>query len=602
MSHDHFTVIPSINSLLSFTNKLLDKLDANDNNAVALKNTLVKSVIRPLSDLRQNEVLTGAPAQANAGLQDEEDLKSSLDDSLLLLAQQATQLSASQKDIPELIEAAAALQRLVLQNTDEAIVAQRSAAFSSLLSGQQAKIQTAHNGPYLVTNVYDLHDWLGQALPATPLMALCRCGASATKPFCDGSHATSGFTDAKDPKRVTDERDTYVGQQVTIFDNRGICQHSGLCTDRIATVFNLGKDPFITPSGGRMDEIIRAVRDCPSGALSFAIDGVEARNQVDHNNTREPAIEVTKDGPYRTTGAITLVDTTGTDVPRNQGASLEHYALCRCGQSQNKPFCSGMHWYVNFHDPIEATDAEPTIFEWAGGYPAMLRMTRLFYEKYVPEDPILAPVFATMSDDHPERVAKWFSEVFCGPPQYSKAYGGYNRMLSQHINKLLTEEQRARWVMLLSRSATEAMLPNDAEFKSAFGSYIEWGSRLAVENSQTNSQPPQNMPMPHWDWHTAAGAPGSRVSALQPAQDEVAIVYPGTDEQVSFEKHIKQLFRKMDRQSMSFIFDLWKHEDVKKYADEIYRRLENGSMPCDGAWPKEKLDTFSRWKATGMLA
>ena len=51
---------------------------------------------------------------------------------------------------------------------------------------------------------------------------------------------------------------------------------------------------------------------------------------------------------------------------------------------------------------------------------------------------------------------------------------------------------------------------------------------------------------------------------------------------------------------MSFIFDLWKAEDVKKYADEILKRLENGSMPCDGAWEKEKLQLFIQWKETGM--
>src|SRR4029077_19480390 len=104
------------------------------------------------------------------------------------------------------------------------------------------------------------------------------------------------------------------------------------------------------PSGGRMDELIRAVRDCPSGALSYATDGHEAREHVDYHGTREPAIEVSKDGPYRITGAIALLDGGGEPERRNAGASSEHYALCRCGHSQNKPFCSGMHWYVEFKD------------------------------------------------------------------------------------------------------------------------------------------------------------------------------------------------------------------------------------------------------------
>ena len=71
---------------------------------------------------------------------------------------------------------------------------------------------------------------------------------------------------------MPDQRDTYPGQQVTIFDNRGICQHSGLCTDRLPTAFRTDAEPFVAPSGGRLDELVRAVRDCPSGALSLAFD------------------------------------------------------------------------------------------------------------------------------------------------------------------------------------------------------------------------------------------------------------------------------------------------------------------------------------------
>jgi truncated hemoglobin YjbI/CDGSH-type Zn-finger protein len=359
----------------------------------------------------------------------------------------------------------------------------------------------------------------------------------------------------------------------------------------------------VAPSGGRMDEIIRAVRDCPSGALSYAIDGREARKQVDHGGSREPEIEVTKDGPYRIRGGIPLNEGGGSDEPRNEGASREHYALCRCGQSRSKPFCSGMHWYVEFKDPVPAPGHEPTIFEWAGGLPALTRMTRLFYEKHVPEDPLLAPLFAEMSPDHPERVAKWLAEVFCGPEHYSRDHGGYAHMVHQHMGKCLTEEQRSRWVALILQSAQEAGLPADPEFRSVFGAYIDWGSRLALENSQPGARPPENMPMPHWDWNTAAGPPGSRISALAPGpEDEPPADLPRDDEELSFEAHIRPLFRERDRQSMKFAFDLWDHEDVRGHADAIADRLRNGSMPCDGAWPAEKLKVFERWIAAGMAA
>ena len=347
-----------------------------------------------------------------------------------------------------------------------------------------------------------------------------------------------------------------------------------------------------------MDEIIRAVRACPSGALSYALNGVEIRDGVDQ--VCPPSIEVSKDGPYRITGAIPLKDGQVNAEPRNAGASREHYSLCRCGHSQNKPFCSGMHWYVNFHDPEVASDHEPTVFEWVGGLPALLRMTHLFYDKYVPQDPLLEPLFAGMSPDHPERVAAWLGEVFGGPKSYSEVFGGYSRMISQHVGRGLTEAQRARWVSLLLQSADEAGLPADPEFRSAFVSYLEWGSRIALENSQTNARPPEHMPMPRWDWGTA-GPPGSRISALaQRSEQEEEVALPAPDEPVHFAQHIKPLFRPMDRQSMKWAFDLWFYKDVKEHADGILQRLLNGSMPCDGAWSHEKVEAFQRWVESGM--
>jgi CDGSH-type Zn-finger protein/truncated hemoglobin YjbI/ferredoxin len=502
------------------------------------------------------------------------------------------------------MEAVAALQDLARSFAiDDQTRAKRLAAMADLLLSVPSAITPAHNGPYLVSNPRRIENWLGVAQETTAQMALCRCGRSAIKPLCDGTHAASGFTDEKDPERVPDRKDEYVGQQVTVLDDRGTCQHSGLCTDRLSTVFHLGEEPFVTPSGGRMDEIIRAVRDCPSGALSYAVDGVEAREEVDYHGLREPTILISRDGPYRVTGGTPLTDPQRNEpIERNEVASLEHYALCRCGQSQNKPFCSGMHWYVDFHDPIPAEDRVPSMFEWCGGLPALTRMTRLFYEKHVPQDPLLAPLFANMSADHPERVAKWLGEVFGGPPCYSDQYGGYPRMISQHIGKCLTEDWRERWVELLLRSAEEAGLPNDPEFRSAFESYIAWGSRLAVENSQTGAKPPEHMPMPHWDWNTTAGPPGSRISPLAPAIAEEPIVLPAADEPIRYEKHIRQLFRERDRRSMSFAFDLWSYADVQEHAQDILTRVRSGTMPCDGAWPADWVQALARWIDAGCPA
>jgi truncated hemoglobin YjbI len=259
-----------------------------------------------------------------------------------------------------------------------------------------------------------------------------------------------------------------------------------------------------------------------------------------------------------------------------------------------------MHWYVKFTDPVPSPDHEPTLFEWAGGFPALLRMTRIFYSKYVPQDPLVGPLFARMSPDHPERVAAWLSEVFGGSDFYSRQYGGYSRMISQHVGKCITEEQRARWVKMLCQSADDAMLPSDPEFRAAFVAYLEWGSRIGKENSQQGAMPPPNMPVPRW-WWVCNAKPGSRVSALAPPPDaQQSVVLPGPDDTVTFTQHIKPLFRRMDRESMSFVFDLWSCGDVRKHAPEILRRLESGTMPCDGAWPVERVGLFRRWIDSGM--
>jgi CDGSH-type Zn-finger protein/truncated hemoglobin YjbI len=480
---------------------------------------------------------------------------------------------------PELLEATAALQDLAgsLAPSREALAEE----FWRLQAGLPAAIQVAHNGPYLVTNLPALTDHLGIIRRPDAQLALCRCGQSSLKPLCDGSHAASGFTDEKDPKRVPDRRDTYEGQQVTIFDNRGICQHSGLCTDRLPSVFRTGAEPFVAPSGGRMDEIIRAVRDCPSGALSYAIDGVEAREQVDWNGVRPEAIEVTKDGPYRITGSVSLASDDGSPEPRAAGSSAEHYALCRCGHSQNKPFCSGMHWYVGFQDPVAGT--EPTLFEWAGGLGALARMARLLYDKHIPADPLLAAAFADMPSGGPVMLGRWLAFALGGPVPDVALHAAYLAPASGEYSA----EQRARWLTLAAAAADDAGLPSDPSFRAALAACLEWGSRAATADG--------SQPTPRWDWGPA-GPPAVPAAAVQ---EDADVPLPGADETVSFATHVKPLFRESDRKSMSFAFDLWSLEDVRTHGTGILGRLRDGSMPCDGAWPAEKIDVFARWLDTG---
>jgi len=149
-------------------------------------------------------------------------------------------------------------------------------------------------------------------------------------------------------------------------------------------------------------------------------------------------------------------------------------------------------------------DGIPTLFEWAGGAPALERLTAHFYQR-VRQDAVLAPVFAHMPGDHPRYVAQFIGEVFGGPAEYSGGRGGHTHMVSRHLGRHLTEAQRRRWLELLMDSIDATGLPADPEFRSALVAYLEWGSRIAVLNSQSGTDvSPPKAPMPKWGW----GVPG----------------------------------------------------------------------------------------------
>jgi hemoglobin len=146
--------------------------------------------------------------------------------------------------------------------------------------------------------------------------------------------------------------------------------------------------------------------------------------------------------------------------------------------------------------------SDTSLYEWAGGSPAFERLTEIFYRD-VHADPILAAVFAHVDKDHPQHVAMWLGEVFGGPARYTDERGGYAAMLRHHIDLQITPAQRTRWATLIAEAADEAGLPDDPEFRSAFVAYVEWGSRIALANSQPGAEPPAQAPVPKWGWGEA---------------------------------------------------------------------------------------------------
>lgn len=220
------------------------------------------------------------------------------------------------------------------------------------------KIRPLPNGPYYLINdtepkvVENLKNFKGESLSTTVGIALCRCGKSNNKPFCDGTHSIIGFSsqnmnlNENDTNKLTvkNKRRDYVGKEITIHDNRKICSHAKECVNNLPFVFKLGSRPWIDSDGSKMQDIIKTVRKCPSGALSYSIDGIEYR---DPKEQRDPILIVLKNGPYYIRGGIELI---GENIEFGEGASKEHYTLCRCGASENKPFCDGTHRTINFKD------------------------------------------------------------------------------------------------------------------------------------------------------------------------------------------------------------------------------------------------------------
>ncbi len=146
----------------------------------------------------------------------------------------------------------------------------------------------------------------------------------------------------------------------------------------------------------------------------------------------------------------------------------------------------------------------PTLFDWLGGAPALEELISTFYRR-VPSDSILAPIFQHMSAEHVPHVTAFIAEVFGGPKAYSEQLGGHANMIRRHLGRALNDTQRKRWIGLLLECADELGVPSDPEFRSAFVAYLEWGTRLAVINSQPGATVTTDQPMPSWGWGETKG-------------------------------------------------------------------------------------------------
>ncbi len=204
-----------------------------------------------------------------------------------------------------------------------------------------AEITPTPNGPLQARHIERLQNDRGETIDTSEEIYLCRCGGSQNKPYCDGSHEANHFSDRR--RHADGGSAEFVGREVTIVDNFSLCAHAGECVEG-------APDTFFTHEAGRRvahpdasaaERIMATIRRCPSGSLLFKL-----RGQLVHEYATAAGVRVEKNGPLH----VHRAKLAGEARP----ATEDHYTLCRCGASLNKPFCDGMHAKIKFRDSAEA--------------------------------------------------------------------------------------------------------------------------------------------------------------------------------------------------------------------------------------------------------
>ena len=214
------------------------------------------------------------------------------------------------------------------------------------------KITVTKNGPYLVTGSIPLirmeicnddegycHTWReGERFPVQETYALCRCGHSQHKPFCDGTHAKIGFegTEHAGTEPYLRHPQIITGPELELLDYENLCVHARFCM-RAGGIWNLTENSDIPTAKATA---IEEACNCPSGRL--VLRDAATKKAVEPDLERSIVIieypARSEHGPLWVRGGIPVISAEGKPYTiRNR------LTLCRCGRSENKPFCDGSH-------------------------------------------------------------------------------------------------------------------------------------------------------------------------------------------------------------------------------------------------------------------
>ena len=142
-----------------------------------------------------------------------------------------------------------------------------------------------------------------------------------------------------------------------------------------------------------------------------------------------------------------------------------------------------------------------TLYEHAGGEPGLHRLEAAFYA-LVLEDPLLQPLFGAGQPHHIDHLTAFTAESFGGPARFSNELGGFDHLIEVHRRKRITEAQRARFVELYLVALDQVGLPDDEAFREAVRSHVEFGSQVARQNSnaETDEELHPLRQVPRWHW------------------------------------------------------------------------------------------------------